>query len=125
MSGTEDHAETLRQLREATREAHEALQGARDERRRLEVLKAEIRRLVTEATQETIGMEIEKGSKIVMLYQKALEEEIKERFDTLINGPLQDMEKLLRNLHKVYSTVPLSRITMNPLPENPLFQKRE
>lgn len=118
---SEDTADLIKKLKEATRETHEALKEARTERRKLESLKSEIRELIIQATTKAIEVKIEEGSKLVFDYQRALEAEVKNRFDEIVNGPLQDLEKLLRNLHKVHSTVPMS--AMAALPDNPLFPK--
>lgn len=120
---TEEHAETLRKLKEATREAHEAMKGMRLERRRLEETWKNIRGLAEEAAYEKFKTLLDEMGKDILVFQETVERKLGNRLDLLIEGPIRDLEKLLRELHKVHSTTPISQMTK--LPDEPLFKKVE
>ena len=116
--------QTIAALKQVTREAHEALKESRDERRKLEALKDDIKQLIAGATTEAIEFQIKDAAKIVMAFQEGCEEEVQKRFNELVTGPIADLEKLIRTLYKVHASNPMKILAEN-LPDNPLFQKME
>lgn len=113
--------EDIAALKEATRAAHESIQASREERQRLETAKGEIRQLVELLARDTLLPELDQATDVIMEYQRSVEEKLSQRFDKLIEGPVNDLEELLRELHRVHKTADIEQ--MGPLPDNPLFKR--